>query len=445
MHEPLSRSGAVSVAAAHYDAVVLGAGITGLVATSVLAAQGLGRVLVVDSYDHIGGNHIDRQLPPYTFDVGSFIFQDDSPLLAHFPEILDRYEPILPRWGRLNPQGKVTIYPISIRDDVLAAGPLGLARMAMSVAHARLIAGRPRNARDFARFWIGDALLRRSGLDTYMRRFYGLEPEQIDLKLAEKRMLWISEQASLTSLLRRLLPRRATAPTNRQLARPREGFAYLYAPIREKLEKGGATFRLGSAAERVERSGDTFFLTVNGKVMSADRVISTIPVDMTSRLCGLPETGGLAASKLLSLFFSFDGKRGFDQSILYNFSDFGAWKRLTMYSDFYGQAAGRDYFTVEVIGEDLAHDPHRAERDFADHARANGLFHGDLKLEGSHLLDEAYPLYRIGSWERAEAAIRALRTFGVESFGRQGGFDYQPTARVSTQVAEAALRPAAGR
>lgn len=444
MHEPLPAGGAGADSVARYGAIILGAGVTGLVSASVLAGQGLDRLLVVDSYDHIGGNHIDRHMPPYTFDVGSFIFQDDSPLLAHFPELLDRYHPIRPRWGRLNPQGKVTTYPISIRDDVVAAGPLGLARIALSVAHARLIAPRPANARDFARYWIGDVLLRRSGLASYMRRFYGLEPEQIDLKLAEKRMLWISEQASLGSLLRRMLPRRPVPARNRQLARPREGFAHLYAPARERLERGGVTFRLGARMERLERCGGAFVLHVDGEAVSADRVISTIPVDMACDLCGLPDAaGGLEASKLLSLFFSFDGRRGFDQPILYNFSDEGAWKRLTMYSDIYGKAAGRDYFTVEVVGNRVEHDPVLAERDFRDHVGANGLFAGDLKLEGSHLLTEAYPLYRIGAWERAEASIRALRNFGVESFGRQGGFDYQPTARVSTQVAEAALRPAA--
>jgi hypothetical protein len=36
--------------------------------------------------------------------------------------------------------------------------------------------------------------------------------------------------------------------------------------------------------------------------------------------------------------------------------------------------------------------------------------------------------------------MAALRAFGVESLGRQGAFDYQPTARDTTLKAEAALR-----
>lgn len=45
--------------AERFDAVVLGAGISGLVSASVLLRQGYARVLIVDEYDHIGGNHID--------------------------------------------------------------------------------------------------------------------------------------------------------------------------------------------------------------------------------------------------------------------------------------------------------------------------------------------------------------------------------------------------
>ena len=127
-----------------FEVIVLGAGISGLVSASVLLKQGYQRVLVVDEYNHIGGNHIDCRIGDYTFDIGSFIFQDDSPLLAHLPEILPLYVPINPTWGRLNPQGVVTEYPISIRDDILSAGPVEWLRMMLSVLSARVFRRRLR-------------------------------------------------------------------------------------------------------------------------------------------------------------------------------------------------------------------------------------------------------------------------------------------------------------
>ena len=39
-----------------YDALVLGAGISGLVSASVLLEQGARRIAVVDSYERAGGN-----------------------------------------------------------------------------------------------------------------------------------------------------------------------------------------------------------------------------------------------------------------------------------------------------------------------------------------------------------------------------------------------------
>ena len=57
-----------------FDAVVLGAGISGLVSAAVLNEQGYRRVLVIDEFDKYGGNHIDCTIGPYTFDIGSLIF-----------------------------------------------------------------------------------------------------------------------------------------------------------------------------------------------------------------------------------------------------------------------------------------------------------------------------------------------------------------------------------
>jgi protoporphyrinogen oxidase len=434
-----TESGASSLAEAteRYEAIVLGAGVSGLVSASILLAQGCRRILVADTYNHLGGNHIDWSTGDYTFDVGSFIFQDDSPLLRHFPELLPRYTPIFPDWGRLNPQGVVTAYPISVKDDILRAGPIGWIRIFSSVLYARLFQRDIGNAKEFARYWIGGHLLHSSGLESYMKRFYGVPPDEIDIQLAQKRMLWISEHASLANLIRRLLPRRK-GPANRQLIRPKEGFNYLYKVAAERLEEGGVCFVLGASFQALERNENTFYLRMNDRTVSSDRVISTIPINHVEAMCGF-ESEKLNSVTLLSLFYSFSGKRGFAQPILYNFSHEGAWKRLTMHSDFYGRMNDREYFTAEVIAYDVESSVQLAEQDFRKHVQTNGLFDGDLKLEGSMVLENAYPIYTDRSRERAAESIRTLESFGVESFGRQGGFNYQPTARVSTMEAEAAL------
>jgi protoporphyrinogen oxidase len=428
-----------------FDAVVLGAGITGLVSAAILLEQGAGKVLVVDEYPQAGGNHIDRAIGGYTFDVGSFIFQDDSPLLRWFPELLESYVPIDPSWSRLTPQGVVTEYPFSVRDDLLRAGPVGIGRILGSVAKARLQRKELANAQDFAEYWLGPRLVDRSGLGQYMERFCGIPIDRIDLEFAQSRMGWISEHAKIRTQMQRLSARLRpssrrgpTGPMNRQLARPRAGFGSLYAPAVERLRSAGAEFRFGARPERLEKRDGGYLLSVGGRRMTAGRVVSTIPIDHALRVCGLAERE-LPTVTLVSLFFSFEGRRGFDSSIFYNFSHEGSWKRLTVYSDFYGEVDGRTFFAVEVIRNDDAMTVEDAAAEFRKHTADNGLLDGDLRLEGSHVLDHAYPVYSSGSAARALQGVAALREFGLESFGRQGGFQYQPTARVSTQVAEGAL------
>ena len=208
----------------------------------------------------------------------------------------------------------------------------------------------------------------------------------------------------------------------------------------QKLQDRGVVFALGRRPDRVEQGDHGFNVRLHGENLGAGRVVSTIPIDHALRLCGLDNGQPLPTVTLISLFFSFSGRRGFAESILYNFSHRGAWKRLTTYSDFYGRHDGREYFGVEVLADRVGHVVEAAERDFREHTTANGLFDGELRLEGSHVLPHAYPIYTGGSGERAEQAIAELRAFGIESLGRQGSFHYQPTARVSTQEAEAALR-----
>jgi protoporphyrinogen oxidase len=422
-----------------YDAIVLGAGISGLVASSILSEDPSTRVLIADGYPTAGGNHISVNIGDYTFDIGSYIFQDDSPLLKHFPELLPDYIKIDPSWRRLNPQGRVTKYPVSIKDDVVAAGPLEWTRIGLSVVFARLFRRDWHNARDFARYWIGARFLKRSGLENYMERFYGLPPERIDLHFAEKRMSWIREYASLDNPMfkRRMTP--DTSPPNCQLARPKAGFPHLYDIATHRLQKDGVDFSLGVDLKSIERIDDGFVVRTPKGTFAAKRLISTLPLPMTLALCGVPFEKPLDTVTLISLFYSFSGERGFDSSILYNFSYDGPWKRLTVYSDFYGLSNGREYFAVEVNADHVDGSVEQGDGQFRAHTQKNGLFSGDLVLEGSHVLQNAYPIYVHGATEAAAEAISALRAFGVESIGRQGKFDYQPTARDTTLKAEMAL------
>ena len=422
-----------------WDAVVLGAGISGLVAAKLLQKQGLARIAIVEEYDHIGGNHIDSHIGPFTFDIGTLIFWENSPFFNHFPELLPLYQPVEASFGRIIPSGEVSSYPVSISAEVFAKGLPEILRLVSSLVISRLLRRKPVNAADFARFWIGNRLFQKSGLGSYMERFYGVQADEIELDFAKKRMSWISDAASLRNRLRRSLRRKTGRQHIQQFVRPRAGFATLYNLARRSLEKQGAVFYLGQSMSSIQKAGETFCIRSQSEEWQANRLISTIPLQRLTSLCGIDDKPRLVSVELASLFFSFKGKRGFTYSVLHNFSSSGRWKRLTMFSDFYGAVEDREYLGVEVNLPPSGFGIDQLAQDFILNVRARGLFDGETRLEGYLKTANAYPVYTGGATEEARRVLQQVRSYGIESIGRQGGFDYLPSAANTTAVVEAAL------
>ncbi len=432
MNEP-SGDGAIT------DVIMLGAGISGLVGTRLLLDGGAGNMTIIDGYDRIGGNHADLKIGPYTFDVGSFLFSDDTELLVHFPEILDGYTPVTCKIGRITPENYISKYPIAPEKEVLGRGIGNIASIVSSLAWSRVRFSQPRNAAEYAQNRMGSQLYRNSGLGYYMEKFYGVPAEAIDLDFAKKRMTWIAKASSIRNQVMSRVKKKPKGKPQQTLVRPPEGFGPLYAPIRTTLESQGVTFSLGTQISAVKRIDGVFHVDTDKGTFRSRRLFSTLPVRPMLKLCGLGDQPLLQAVELASLFYSFEGKRGFDQSIFYNFSPGGRWKRITLFSDFYGKADGREYFLLEVNkrADDEMIDTFDA--DFRADIAAKGIFAGDLRLEGSRTLKNAYPIYVAGAAEAAEAALNDLRAMGIESFGRQGGFDYLSTVSAATRTARAAI------
>ena len=107
-----------------------------------------------------------------------------------------------------------------------------------------------------------------------------------------------------------------------------------------------------------------------------------------------------------------------------------------MFSDFFGVKDDTQYFGVEIVkrkGFDL--DIEKLVLDFKEFAKAKNLFDGDILFEGYHVVGNAYPVYTKEALELSQAMIAELESHGIRSAGRQGRFEYLPTARqVTLQV-----------
>jgi hypothetical protein len=253
-------------------------------------------------------------------------------------------------------------------------------------------------------------------------------------------MGWISEKAAFRNLFKELCKSNKNRPRSQELVRPSTGFVTIYELARRSLEQGGAVFVLGEPIERITKIGSGFELITNSRIFHTKRVVGTIPLRSLLFLCGFDDVPKLKSVDLVSLFFSFKGDRGFQDNILYNFANTGRWKRLTMFSDYYGRANSSEYFCVEVNKQEMD-EIDKLVIDFLQTARKFCLFKGNCRLEGFEVTKNAYPVYTTGASEAAQGAIAKLRLFGIQAYGRQGGFDYLPTTSATTLVVQHNIVP----
>ncbi len=416
--------------------VILGAGISGLVAAKVLADQGW-RVTLLEPAAMAGGNQRSRTIGDFTFDIGSFIFFDDGAFFRLFPEAGRTCQPVAIAATRITPTGRIHAYPISIRDDVLRQPITAMLLDLASLLYARIVSHRPVSAGSFARYYLGRRLFVRTGLSNYITRMFGIAADDIDYAFAEKRMAWIARSARISSLTDRLVPKRraASRPAARPVVRPRAGFEGLFATAIAQLRDAGVDVRFDVALAAIDGSIGAMAVHTDGDTLTADRVVSTLPLNLTAGLCGVAPSPTLQSVTLLTLYVSFKGELGFTSGILCNFSNDGAWKRLTVHSRVYGQVDGYDYLGVEVPLTSGDADAQAAFEDFAVHMRRSRLLDGDALLVGHDVTPGAYPIYRRGASDESRRLIEEIEARGVDLIGRQGRFDYLPTSSAAAKEA----------
>lgn len=416
------------------DIVVLGAGISGMVLADGFARSGLS-VALIDTYDRPGGNHISRQIDGFTFDIGSFMFFSHSPFFQLFPEARSMCLPAKFSTGRITPRGSVSAYPFSYRDDIADRGPGEVIQILGSALLGRIMGDNRTSAASFAIRHLGDRFFRESGLASYIERLCGAPAEQVEHVFATKRMAWIAHQAQAGALARRLTGKKSPPGPGITLARPRDGFPSLYAPVLQNLEGNGVQVSLGNNLTRITGSPGAFTLESSGGRFSCRRIISTAPLATTARLLGISPPAEVSSIDLGTLYLVTDANRGFSCNILYNFDRTGEWKRLTMHSDVYGLVDGKAYCSVEVPVLGAKFDPDLQAQMFRQHVQKYGLFKGDITLVGHELTRHAYPRYLRGATAAVSSMIAALERRGIEVAGRQGAHDYIPTASLATQLA----------
>lgn len=422
------------------DVVILGCGISGLVVARILSRQGL-QVMLIDQYPEAGGNHISKTMEGMSFDIGAIHFNSEDIVFDHFPELKARCVEARITTQKLSADLRIRRYPLEA-SDLLDRGLWFAMRTFASLVRGRLTRRPVANAGDYVERRIGSFFFEKSGLRNYVERLFGCDPAEIDAEFGERRLGWLTRRSSLRHGLQRARALLRSKPATRattspsSLLRPAEGFADYYRSAVTTLRRDGVNVQLGVTLASIGRENGRMRLATSIGAVSAARLISTLPLRLTSALAGLTPPD-LKSVDLMSLFVAYRGPRTFSGGVLFNFHDRGDWKRLTMFSDFYGRQHGWDYFTAEIPIRDDQLDGELLYGRFAQDIAAAGLFSGPLRLVGHHRLGEAYPLLDRGCGARRAAAIELLQGAGIECIGRQGRFEYIPHQNVACREAAA--------
>lgn len=425
-----------------YDALILGAGVSGLVAAQQLAERGL-RICLLDIYEQPGGNHLSRDFGPYTFDVGAIFFWSDNPLFSRFPGLDAECVPLQWDVDRVTPEGSIHKYPFDIQKELWSKPTSYKTQVAYELAMQRITPKKKNSADDFARYYLGATLFRDSGLRSYFGRFYGLPADEISYEFATSRMDWIPKNAGLRCQLAKLLRRDRLSPPNATaphcLARPRAGFPAMYEVAVRDLRKLGATVVTGTQLTSAYRLDAGFVVETPTITYKSARLISSIPLALTARLFRLPASEIPESSSLTTLCCRFRGHRRFRAPILYNFSNAGSWKRLTVHSDYYGKVDDWGFFGVEVTQRGPRRNSEPLFEEFLANNLEFGLFNGEVELVGSFVTDYAYPIFDQQASAKRNSMLALLSSYQIEMLGRQGLFDYIPSASLAVTKVDIAL------
>ena len=273
---------------------ILGAGPAGIAAAHALSKSGKARIEVLERSAVAGGNSTSFQIEGIWCDYGSHRFHPvaDPSVIADVQTLLGDDLLLQPRHGRIRLGGRWIHFPLKPADALLRLPP----RFAASLFGDMLLKPfRPKTkgARSFSSI-LYDGLgptISENFYFPYVKKLWGLDPDQLAVTLAERRVSSGSVGKILGKMLK-MLPGMRGATTGR-FYYPRKGFGQISAAMVDASSKAGAAYAFGADVARIERDGNRVTAVVtkagDGETRHvADQVFSTIPLTTAVRLMDPP-------------------------------------------------------------------------------------------------------------------------------------------------------------
>ena len=412
---------------------VLGGGPAGLYAALGLARRGVD-VTVLEREAFPGGLAAGLAIDGVSVDLGSHRLHPsiEPPILADLRSLLGEELGVRSRNGRIGLAGTWLSFPLKPSEILTRLPPSVVVRLSLGAIAAL---AKPERSHTFADV-VSTGLGRPMGdlfYFPYAVKIWGVEAASLSGEQARRR---ISADSPL-KLARKLL----SSSEGRHFYYPSAGFGRIPAAIAEAAVAAGASLRFESSVTemRPRSRGTGWEIEAGGQKVSADLVLSTVPVALLARMLTPPADVARAASSLASrsmvlVYFTVPAARWTNYDAHY-FPDasvpFTRISEPKNYRDSDSDPTDRTVICVEVpCGRD---DEVWSASDeaLATDLRAAIIAQG-LPDPGAVVavrrLRSAYPVYHVGVEKDFAVVDRWLSAQdGLLTFGRQGLFAHDNT------------------
>jgi protoporphyrinogen oxidase len=428
---------------------ILGAGPAGVAAAWRLARRGDLAVSVIEKAPGPGGNSASFDIAGVACDYGSHRFHPvaDPAVLADVKRLLGPDLLLRPRHGRILLGGRWIHFPLKPL-DALRRLPKGFAAALLLDAVLKPLRRAPPGPATFAsvlKAGLGPTIAENFYFP-YVRKLWGLAPEELAVTLAERRVSGSSVGRIIGRMLRQLPGLRSE--TAGRFYYPRGGFGRIIDAMATEAAGAGAGFRYGTAVARVIREGmRAVAVEIEGpsgpsERLAADHIWSTIPIArLVQAIDPAPPAAVLAASRAIRsrgmiLIYLVLGTDRFTEYDAHYFPELAVpLSRMSEPKNYSGAAGPKG---VTVLCAELPCDP--GERWWAmSDAELGREYCGWLAAMGlpvrvpvlgvqTRRLAHAYPVYTLDYAEHFRAMDGWLGQLeGLLTFGRQGLFAHDNT------------------
>lgn len=269
---------------------VLGAGPAGAAAALSLARANKARVTVLEQGAAAGGNAGSFQLEGIWCDYGSHRFHPvaDARVLDDVKTLLGDDLLLRPRHGRIRLQGRWIHFPLKPVDLLLHLPKRFTLAFGLDTVRKLLPRQKPaeENFETVLHYGLGPTMSE-AFYSPYARKLWGVEPSELAVILAKRRVSG-SSVGKLLQKIARQVPG-LQSETSGRFYYPRRGFGQVCESLHRAAEKHGAEFRFGASVAGIERDGNRVTgvrYTQGGetKRLAADTVWSTLPISALVRM-----------------------------------------------------------------------------------------------------------------------------------------------------------------